>query len=133
MHVLPRPPLDPPLDYKRHDFSIIIYIVFISVSHIRRALNVIRASFSPIFQKSSCYNMHVTGACTRHAPWIQPARDSDSSAREAALRKRRERDRDNRDSSEREARLSRRRHINEIRKFIILIVMNVINRIQTSV
>ena len=55
--------------------------------------------------------MHVTGACTRHAPWIQPARDSDSSAREAALRKRRERDRDNRDSSEREARLSRRRQI----------------------
>ena len=63
-------------------------------------------------------NNHVTGACTRHVPWIQAAMDSDSSAREAALHKRRERDQDHcdRDSSEeREARLSRCRHIRNIR------------------
>ena len=55
---------------------------------------VIRASLSPIFQYFSLYysNNHVTGACTRHVPWIQAAMDSDSSAREAALHKRRERD-----------------------------------------
>ena len=33
-------------------------------------------------------------ALTMFAPWIQPAMDCDSSAREAVLRKRRERDRD---------------------------------------
>ena len=64
--------------------------IYIYISVIRCALNVIHASFSPIFQYFSCYNNHVTGACTRHAPWIQPAMDSDSSAREAALHKKRE-------------------------------------------
>ena len=73
-------------------------------------------------------------------PWIQAAMDSDSSASEAALHKRRERDQDHcdRDSSEeREARLSRRRHyfneISEVQNFDRYVIMTVINRTQTSV
>ena len=53
--------------------------------------NVICDSLS-IFLLLYYTNNHVTGACTGHVPWIQAAMDSDSSAREAALHKRRERD-----------------------------------------
>ena len=47
---------EPTLSYKQHDFSIYIFYIYIR-STIRRALNLLRASFSPIFLYFSAVNV----------------------------------------------------------------------------
>ena len=60
-------------------FLYIYLFIYLYISYVRRALNLLRASFSPIFQYFSAVNVTRVSfspifkyflTCMRHAPWI---------------------------------------------------------------